>query len=119
MKGDSFGCQVLSALQEMYTGVSGEISDKEGTQMDTKQLLQDIWEARTDFLDEIIQEDCKYKGILDEQEKKWKEVKTLNLSNEDLLKVMEYADMKSAVGERYSNLAYALGFADGLSLGKM
>lgn len=87
--------------------------------MDTKKLLQDIWEARTDFLDEVIQEDCKYQGILDEQEEKWKAVEELGLFKEDLLKVMDYADLKSAVGERYSNLAYALGFTDGLSLGKM
>lgn len=58
--------------------------------MDTKQLLQDIWEARTDFLDGIIQEDGKYQGILDEQEEKWKAVEALKLSSEDLLKVMEH-----------------------------
>ena len=46
-------------------------------------------------------------------------MESLKLSREDLQKVMEYADMKSAVGERYANLAYALGFADGISLGKM
>ena len=46
-------------------------------------------------------------------------MEALNLSKEDLLKVMEYADMKSAIGERYSNLAYAMGFEDGLSLGKL
>lgn len=87
--------------------------------MDTKQLLQDIWEARVDFLDEIIREDARYQGILDEQEERWRDVESLKLSREDLQKVMEYADMKSAVGERYANLAYALGFADGISLGKM
>ena len=87
--------------------------------MDTRKLLQDIWEIRTDYLDEIIRKDSKYNDILDEQEEKWKEVEALNLSKEDLLKVMEYADMKSAIGERYSNLAYAMGFEDGLSLGKL
>lgn len=87
--------------------------------MDAGQLLDVIWEARTDFLDEIIQRDSKYQGILDEQEEKWKAVEGLKLSKEELWKVMEYADMKSAVGERYSNLAYALGFADGHLLGKM
>lgn len=46
-------------------------------------------------------------------------MKSLNLSKEALMKMMEYADMKAAVGERYANLAYALGFEDGLSLGKM
>ena len=46
-------------------------------------------------------------------------MEALKLSSEDLLKVMEYADLKSAVGERYANLAYAMGFEDGLSLGKM
>ena len=87
--------------------------------MDTRELLQEIWEARTDYLDEIIQEDSRYQGILDEQEEKWAEVKSLNLSKEALMKMMVYADMKAAVGERYANLAYALGFEDGLSLGKM
>lgn len=87
--------------------------------MDTRELLQEIWESRTDYLDKIIQENSRYQGILDEQEEKWAEVKSLNLSKEALMKMMEYADMKAAVGERYANLAYALGFEDGLSLGKM
>lgn len=87
--------------------------------MDARKLLQDIWEVRTDFLDEIIKKDTKYNDILEEQEEKWKAVEALELSEEDLWKVMEYADMKSAVGERYSNLAYAMGFEDGLSLGKL
>ena len=65
--------------------------------MDTKQLLQDIWEARVDFLDEIIREDIRYQGILDEQEERWRDVESLKLSREDLQKVMEYADMKSAL----------------------
>lgn len=53
--------------------------------MDTRKLLQDIWEIRTDFLDEIIRKDSKYNDILEEQEEKWKEVEALNLSKEDLM----------------------------------
>lgn len=32
--------------------------------MDTRKLLQDIWEIRTDFLDEIIRKDSKYNWIM-------------------------------------------------------
>ena len=32
--------------------------------MDTRKLLQDIWEIRTDFLDEIIRKDSKYNDVV-------------------------------------------------------
>lgn len=87
--------------------------------MDAKKLILDIWNIRVDALDEIIRTDFKYHDLLKEQEEKWKAVEELGLSKEDQWKVIEYADTREAVGERYSKVAYSLGFEDGITLGKL